>query len=109
MAHYLVTGVAGFIASRVAEMLLDAGHSVVGVDNLNAAYDVRMKKYRLGKLQGRPGFEFLRLDISDRAAIEQLDTQAGRDSRAHGFQAGINLAARAGVCQPAVHTSGWGG
>ena len=99
MAHYLVTGVAGFIASRVAEMLLDAGHSVVGVDNLNAAYDVRMKKYRLGKLQGRPGFEFLRLDISDRAAIEQLDTQAGRDSRAHGFEAVINLAARAGVRQ----------
>src|SRR3972149_6799645 len=99
MAHYLVTGVAGFIASRVAEMLLEAGHSVVGVDNLNAAYDVRMKEYRLGKLQGRPGFEFLRLDISDRVAIEQLDTQAGRDSKAHGFEAVINLAARAGVRQ----------
>src|SRR3972149_2215875 len=99
MAHYLVTGVAGFIASRVAEMLLEAGHSVVGVDNLNAAYDVRMKEYRLGKLQGRPGFEFLRLDISDRVAIEQLDTQAGRDSKAHGFEAVVNLAARAGVRQ----------
>jgi len=72
MAHYLVTGVAGFIASRVAEILLEAGHRVVGVDNLNAAYDVRMKEYRLEKLQSRPGFKFLRLDISDRDAVNQL-------------------------------------
>ena len=43
MARYLVTGAAGFIASRVCEMLLDEGHSVVGVDNLNDAYDVRLK------------------------------------------------------------------
>src|SRR3990172_3564647 len=99
MAHYLVTGVAGFIASRVAEILLEAGHSVVGVDNLNAAYDVRMKEYRLGKLQGRPGFKFLRLDISDRDAVEQLDEQAVRNLKAPGFDAVINLAARAGVRQ----------
>ncbi|MEK6256515.1 MAG: NAD-dependent epimerase/dehydratase family protein, partial [Chloroflexota bacterium] len=53
MANYIVTGVAGFIASRVAEMLLDDGHTVYGVDNLNDAYDVRMKEHRLGKLIGR--------------------------------------------------------
>ncbi len=54
MGHYLVTGAAGFIASRVAELLLDGGHSVVGIDNLNDAYDVRMKEYRLRRLTGLP-------------------------------------------------------
>ncbi|MBL9218343.1 MAG: NAD-dependent epimerase/dehydratase family protein [Opitutaceae bacterium] len=49
---YLVTGVAGFIASKVAELLLAEGHTVVGVDNLNDYYDVRLKDYRLGKLLG---------------------------------------------------------
>jgi UDP-glucuronate 4-epimerase len=53
VAHYLLTGSAGFIAARVAEMLLDAGHTVLGVDNLNDAYDVRMKQYRLDKLVER--------------------------------------------------------
>lgn len=52
MATYLVTGVAGFIASKVAEQLLDAGHTVVGVDNLNDYYDVRLKDYRLSRLLG---------------------------------------------------------
>ncbi len=70
MAKYLITGVAGFIASRVAEMLLDEGHAVVGIDNLNTAYDVRMKEYRLGKLRGRQGFQFQHLDISERAEME---------------------------------------
>ena len=52
MASYLVTGVAGFIASSVAELLLHAGHSVVGIDNMNDAYDVRMKEQRIKKSQG---------------------------------------------------------
>ncbi|MFU8774111.1 MAG: NAD-dependent epimerase/dehydratase family protein, partial [Anaerolineales bacterium] len=47
MGNYLLTGVAGFIAARVAEMLLDAGHSVTGLDDMNDAYDVRLKTYRL--------------------------------------------------------------
>lgn len=55
MATYLVTGVAGFIASKVAEMLLADGHTVVGVDNLNDYYDVRLKDYRLSKLLGAVG------------------------------------------------------
>ena len=47
MATYLLTGVAGFISSKVAEFLLADGHTVVGVDNLNDAYDVRLKQWRL--------------------------------------------------------------
>ena len=72
-------------------MLLDAGHTVVGVDNLNDAYDVRMKEYRLKQLQGRDGFEFQRLDIGDWSAVEPLTFNF------QPFDAVINLAARAGV------------
>ena len=91
MATYLVTGVAGFIASRVAEMLLEAGHTVVGVDNLNHAYDVRMKEYRLGQLKTRERFSFCEQDISDKRILE-MEQFTGPD-----FEAVINLAARAGV------------
>jgi len=49
MANYLLTGTAGFIAFRVAEFLLEDGHAVYGVDNLNKAYDVRLKDYRLSR------------------------------------------------------------
>lgn len=91
MANYLVTGAAGFIASRVCGMLLDEGHSVVGLDNLNDAYDVRLKEYRLKKLSDRPGFLFIKQDITDRCAVEEV-------FRGHGpYAAVINLAARAGV------------
>ena len=87
MANYLVTGAAGFIGSRVSEMLIEQGHTVSGVDNLNDAYDVRMKEYRLRKLQSLPGFTFQKLNISDCKAVEILPA----------FDAIINLAARAGV------------
>jgi nucleoside-diphosphate-sugar epimerase len=95
MPRYLVTGVAGFIASRVATLLLEQGSEVVGIDNLNNAYDVRLKQWRLAKLQGVPGFAFSRGDISDRVMIETLWRKHGGDS----FDAVINLAARAGVRQ----------
>lgn len=91
MANYLITGAAGFIASRISEMLLDTGHTVVGVDNMNDAYDVRMKEHRLRRLQTREGFIFRKLDISDREAIEGLTFNTPV------FDAVINLAARAGV------------
>ena len=91
MANYLVTGVAGFIANRVAEMLLDEGHNVIGVDNMNDAYDVRMKEFRLNQLMGRDGYSFTQMDISDREAVEGLATSS--DS----LDAVFNLAARAGV------------
>ncbi len=90
MANYLVTGCAGFIGARVSEMLLDEGHGVVGVDNLNDAYDIRLKDWRLKRLLGRKGFDFLKLDISDRQAV---NTQLS----GYALDGMINLAARAGV------------
>lgn len=89
MGHYFVTGAAGFIASRVVEFLIKDGHTVVGVDNMNDAYDVRMKEYRLHKLQAIPGFTFHRLDISEKSILEHFKKDK--------FEAVINLAARAGV------------
>ena len=89
MAHYLVTGAAGFIAARTAELLLHDGHTVVGVDNMNDAYDPRMKEYRLKRLQAFPGFAFHKLDISDKSIIEKFKNEK--------FDAVMNLAARAGV------------
>jgi nucleoside-diphosphate-sugar epimerase len=92
MSKYIVTGVAGFIGSRVAEFLLAGGHSVIGLDNMNDAYDVRMKEHRLQSLLSQPGFNFIRMDIADRQAISTEDRLQGGD-----FSAVINLAARAGV------------
>ncbi|EMB17757.1 NAD-dependent epimerase/dehydratase family protein [Rhodopirellula europaea] len=86
---YLVTGVAGFIANRVAAQLLDAGHSVVGIDNVNDYYDVRLKEHRLEKLEYE-NFQFVRGDIEDRKLLDAVFDE-------HDFDAVINLAARAGV------------
>jgi UDP-glucuronate 4-epimerase len=102
--RYLVTGCAGFIASRVTELLLDAGHAVVGVDNLNDAYDPRLKHWRLARLEGRKGFLFHQLDISDFEAVTALfksNTLAADDKTIDEkpFAAVVNLAARAGVRQ----------
>ncbi len=85
-----VTGVAGFIASRTAGMLLDVGDTVVGIDNLNDYYDVRVKRHRLEGLQGRPGFKFIEGDIEDKQLIDQIFEK-------NSFDAVLNLAARAGV------------
>lgn len=92
MAHYLVTGAAGFIAHRTIELLLAEGHTVFGIDNMNDAYDVRMKAYRLRRLQALPGFEFLWADISERDVLRQVPVISSRP-----IDAVINLAARAGV------------
>lgn len=91
MARYLVTGAAGFIASKVCDLLLQDGHNVVGVDNLNHAYDVRLKEWRLAQLSGRKGFQFEKLDITNRDGLEQMFRAQ------EPFDAVINLAARAGV------------
>jgi len=91
MSHYLVTGAAGFIGARTAEMLLALGHTVTGIDNLNDAYDPRMKEYRLKRLQALPGFTFVKEDIADRRVIEHPALCA------QPFDGVINLAARAGV------------
>jgi UDP-glucuronate 4-epimerase len=90
MNKYLVTGVAGFIASRVAEMLLEGGHEVVGIDNMNDYYDIKLKHYRLDRVKNNANFSFYQVDISDQGAMEVLFMH-------HKFDAVVNLAARAGV------------
>ena len=89
MSHYLVTGAAGFIGARTSQMLIEQGHTVVGIDNMNDAYDPRMKDYRLKKLQAMEGFTFHKHDISEKSAIDLF-----KNEKIDGV---INLAARAGV------------
>ena len=98
MERYLVTGCAGFIASKVVELLLEAGHAVAGVDNLNDAYDPRLKQWRLEQLQRRENFTFHKVDIADLNALAPLFTVKGNDPP---LTAVVNLAARAGV-RPSV-------
>lgn len=88
--HFLLTGCAGFIGAKTAEMLLDSGHSVTGIDNLNDYYDVRVKNYRLETLKQHPSFSFYPVDIEDRKAVDALFKEQS-------FEAVFNLAARAGV------------
>ena len=85
----LVTGAAGFIGAKVVETLLAEGKEVLGVDNLNDYYDVRLKEWRLKRLEN-PNFEFVKMDIENLEEVELLfkDKQV---------EAVINLAARAGV------------
>jgi UDP-glucuronate 4-epimerase len=87
----LVTGCAGFIGYHVAEALLARGESVVGADNLNDYYDVRLKQARLDRLKARPGFVFHRIDISDKQAVGELVAAHGDISQI------VHLAAQAGV------------
>ncbi len=87
----LVTGSAGFIGYHVAEALLARGDTVIGIDNLNDYYDVRLKHARLDRLRGHAGFAFHHLDVSDKDAVGALTSD-------HGDIAGIvHLAAQAGV------------
>ena len=89
----MVTGVAGFIAARTAEMLLARGDEIVGIDNLNDYYDVRLKEYRWRSLESKAQkgqFTFVEGDIENQATVEALFKQ-------HRFDGVINLAARAGV------------
>ncbi|MSO71651.1 MAG: NAD-dependent epimerase/dehydratase family protein [Alphaproteobacteria bacterium] len=86
----LLTGAAGFIGYHVAEALLARGEEVMGVDNLNAYYDPRLKEARLARLASHTGFRFRRLDIADRATVAALAGEAGIDRIVH-------LAAQAGV------------
>ena len=89
MARVLVTGVAGFIGCAVALRLLAEGREVVGLDNLNAYYDPRLKHDRLARLT-HPRFTFHELDLADAAGMDALFA-AGR------FDLVIHLAAQAGV------------
>ena len=87
----LVTGAAGFIGAAVSQALLARGGTVIGVDNLNDYYDVKLKQARLDRLLDRPRFEFHRLDISDRDAMLKL--ASGCPDITHI----VHLAAQAGV------------
>lgn len=98
MATYLLTGVAGFIGARLAEFLLERGNRVVGVDNMNTAYDVRLKHWRLNRLTAHPLFAFRWMDISQAGTVERLGSLL-RQRAEQGFEAVINMAARAGVRQ----------
>lgn len=103
MANYLVTGAAGFIANKVIQMLIADGHTVVGIDNLNDAYDVRLKRWRLEQLKPLPGFLFHQFDICDRPMLAklfagELFNHTATPTRV-AFDAIINLAARSGVRQ----------
>jgi UDP-glucuronate 4-epimerase len=86
----LVTGVAGFIGMHVARYLLEKGTEVIGIDNLNDYYDVRLKEDRLKQLGSFPDFRFIKLDLADRVGMEKLF------EREH-FQRVVNLAAQPGV------------
>lgn len=88
--NILVTGAAGFIGSHVCKQLLERGDRVTGIDNMNDYYDVSLKHSRLSLLESIEGFSFIRGDISDREAMEQVFSSGA-------FDKVVNLAAQAGV------------
>jgi UDP-glucuronate 4-epimerase len=86
----LVTGTAGFIGSHVALKLLERGDDVIGLDNLNDYYDVKLKKARLARFMEHPRYTHVHADLADRAAMEQAFAT-------HTPQRVVHLAAQAGV------------
>ncbi len=88
--HYLVTGAAGFIGSKTAELLIADGHTVFGIDNLNSYYDISLKNHRLENLKKSKSFSFQQMDIEDKSSLKKLFSSTK-------FDGVLNLAARAGV------------
>ncbi|MDP3578648.1 NAD-dependent epimerase, partial [Methyloversatilis sp.] len=86
----LLTGAAGFIGMHVAQRLLERGDEVVGLDNLNDYYDVRLKEARLSRLTPHPAFRFVKMGVEDRPGMATLFA-------AEGFDRVVHLAAQAGV------------
>lgn len=86
----LVTGAAGFIGSYLSERLLGTGHSVIGFDNMNDYYDVKLKEARLNLLEKYEKFSFIKGDLADKSAVEELFKKFKPDIV-------VNLAAQAGV------------
>ncbi|MBI9044360.1 MAG: GDP-mannose 4,6-dehydratase [Anaerolineaceae bacterium] len=91
MATYLVAGAAGFIGAKVTEFLLADGHKVIGIDDLNDAYDIRLKDWRLKNLIDNENFHFHQDNIADYKTLKNIAGQY------NAIDATINLAARAGV------------
>src|SRR4029079_15255139 len=89
----LLTGAAGFIGFHTAKVLLERGDEVVGLDNLNAYYDVTLKEARLAQLMPRNGFHFVKDSLEDRAVMEKLLGETNQTRVSH-------LAAQAGVRFP---------
>jgi UDP-glucuronate 4-epimerase len=96
MPRTLVTGVAGFIGFHVARRLLERGDEVVGLDNLNDYYDVRLKQHRMGEIEAEHQFTFHLLDVADRKAMTTLFANEK-------FDRVIHLAAQAGVRYSLTH------
>ena len=92
----LVTGAAGFIGYHTARALLDRGDEVVGLDNLNPYYDVKLKEARLAQLTPRNQFAFVKADLADKAAIDRMFAE-------HRPERVIHLAAQAGVRHSLTH------
>src|SRR3989339_1441230 len=88
--NILVTGAAGFIGHKVCQFLLDRGDMVIGIDNMNDYYDVRLKEFRLFSLQKFSGFTFYKIDIENLTELRSL-------FKNHSFSTVFNIAARAGV------------
>ena len=86
----LVTGAAGFIGAFLSKALLEEGHTVIGIDNLNDYYDVNLKHERLKALEPEENFTFIKLDLADKQAVDELFEQ-------NRPQIVVNLAAQAGV------------
>ncbi len=86
----LVTGAAGFIGYNLSSRLVELGHTVVGIDNLNDYYDVNLKHERLNKIKEHSSFSFVKMDLADKEAINEL-------FEANKFDIVVNLAAQAGV------------
>jgi UDP-glucuronate 4-epimerase len=98
---FVVTGAAGFIGMHVAAALLARGEQVIGVDNLNDYYDVRLKQARLARLQAQAGFRFEHLGVQDQPAIEALIARTRPGCVIH-------LAAQAGVRYSLTHPHAYG-
>jgi len=88
--NILITGAAGFIGGRVAEMLLEDGYDVIGIDNLNDYYDTKLKLWRIDSLKKSNSFKFYQIDIENYSDLKLIFQD-------HSPEAVINLAARAGV------------
>ncbi len=90
MTKTLITGAAGFIGFHLAKRLLEKGYNIVGIDSLNNYYNVNLKKARLEQLNDQSRFEFVKLNMADQDAMEDLFSK-------HTFEKAVNLAAQPGV------------